>query len=191
MGLSRIVGVRPTHLLEVAVRLRSRYLALPLLAGVLLTGCARPGTAATVGGERITEESVSVLAADLATLQGTPAPPADALQSLIMSEPVLEAAAQVGAGVSRQQGVELLDTIAQQSGSTPWEYSDELVLVARMSVAAQNADEEFNAGVQEALTGLEVEVSPRYGTWDPTTFALQAQAWPWIVSADGATSTGG
>lgn len=171
------------------MRIRSRYIALSIAAGVLLTGCARPGTAATVNGERITEDSVSVLAADMTELQGSETPPSSALQSLIISGPVLEVASETGNGVSPQQGVELLDGIVAQSGAQPWDYSDELVLVAQMSVAVQSTDEEFTTAIQTALEEAEVEVSPRYGAWDAAE-GVQGAVWPWIVSSSSSAALG-
>lgn len=163
------------------MRLRARFIAVPVLALAVLTGCARPGTAAVVDGTyRVSDDQVATFSEDLGRLQGTPVTAQDSLRSLVLAEPVLDLAKAEGIGVTEQQGIELLDSIVEQGGGEPWEYSTELVDVARMSVAGQQMDDELNAQVNELILNLAVEVNPRYGTWDPA-IGITPTEWPWLA----------
>lgn len=170
------------------MRLRARYAVAPLAVALILTGCARPGTAATVDGHRITDAEVASLTNDLATLEGE-ATSQTALGNLINAHAVLETVEEHGLGVSEQQGVELLDAVAAQGGVEPWDYSDVLVLVARYSLAA-DALRGDPAAMDDAVTrlkGLDVSLNPRFGTWSGETGVVEP-VWPWLTTpqAEGA-----
>lgn len=173
------------------MRARHAVAVVPLAAALLLAGCSgRPGTAATVDGTRITDGQVASLLSDLAIINGSDtATPRQAVQSLIIAPTVLDVAADAGMGVSRQQGIDLLDDAAAQIGADPWDYSDELVEIAQMAVATNQLDTDANTEVQARVEDLDVRVNPRFGSWDSS--GVTATTWPWILgAADSSTSAG-
>lgn len=165
------------------MRTRLRYAVVPVAAALLLAGCGRPGTAATVDGRRITDAQVAAMVADLTKLNGSPATPQSAINSMVVSHAVLELATEAGVGVSEQQGRDLLDATVTQAGGTPWDYSEEILLAAQMEVAVQKADTELSDQIGDAVAALDVTVNPRFGTWDPTA-GVQDPSWPWLISGD-------
>lgn len=149
----------------------------------LAAGCARPGTAAMVDGERITDEQVATLSADMERLQGVAPASSEIMSSLITVGPVLEVAEEAGIGVTDQQGIELLDSVVTSGGGEPWDYSDELIDIARLSYISQSLDAETNELINQRLLDIEADVNPRYGSWDPS-LGVVPTTWPWLETAE-------
>lgn len=166
------------------MRLRARYAVAPLAAALILTGCARPGTAAIIDGERITEAQVATLTSELQRLQGS-GTTQGAIANLISAGPVLDVATESGLGVSEQQGRELLDQIAAQSGTETWDYSDELVRVAQSNIALRSiqADGMLYGEANVRVQALDITINPRFGSWSGET-GLVDPVWPWIIGSE-------
>ncbi|WP_284249136.1 hypothetical protein [Litorihabitans aurantiacus] len=168
-------------------RARHAVVIVPALAAALvLTGCGRPGTAATVDGERITEGQVGALVADLERLAstaqaGAPVDPAQALSTLVQAPTILDVVAEFGATASDQEAVALLDSVVSQGGLEPWDYSAEIRQVAQLQLAspALQADEAASLEVGRRLAALDVDLNPRFGTWQDGQIA--PTQWPWLV----------
>lgn len=170
--------------------LRSRLLvpfAGLALAGALLAGCApAPGAAATVDGQVIGEDAVASVIDQLNPYLSTPMTPSVAVVELATAPEYVEVAADAGLGVSADQAVETLTGLAAQAGIETSDFSDATVLVtrsilSRSAIAGESDASELLADVSERVAGLDVTLSPRYGTWDGTTGAVLAPTYSWIV----------
>lgn len=165
----------------------ARLAVVPLAAALLLTGCGRPGTAATVDGERITDAQLATLVDDLERLTASspdagPVAPSIALATFVQGPTIEEVGAEAGAAASDMQAVELLDGAAEGSSLEPWDYSPELVQFARIALTRQalQADTAASAEVGRRLAELDVELNPRFGTWDAG--QVTPASWPWLIT---------
>lgn len=170
------------------LRLRSaaRLAVVPLLAiGLALGACARPGTLATVDGDRISDRELAQVVAEFDRL-GLPADPRSTLQVLIVTGPLLGAASELGVGVSTAEGIQVLDAAAATNGVEPFEYSQPLIDIARTLYLNSVADPASQAVINEALASAEITVNPRFGSFDVVS-GITATQWPWLVTtgADG------
>ncbi|GAB2606469.1 hypothetical protein [Pseudactinotalea suaedae] len=170
-----------------SVRSLARRLLAPFaglaLAGALIAGCApAPGTAATVDGHVIGEDEVATVVEELSLHVG-PVTPAQAIAELVRAEEILDVASGAGFGVSATDAAGVLDRIAGEQGFDPIEPSAATLLVVRSLVASsgmQTAPDaaDLFAELDERIAGLDIEVSPRYGSWDGQ--AITPQAFEWI-----------
>ncbi|TGO04192.1 hypothetical protein [Serinibacter arcticus] len=165
----------------------ARLAVVPLAVALLLSGCGRPGTAATVDGERITDAQLATLVEDLerltaSTPDAAPVAPSVALATFVQGPTIEEVGAEAGAAASDHQAIELLDGAAAQSSLEPWEYSPELVQFARIALTRQalQADAAASTEVGDRLAALDVELNPRFGTWDAG--QVTPAAWPWLIT---------
>jgi len=172
-----------------STRLSRGIAAAALLAGLALGGCsANPGAAAVVDGQRISEEELARTVADFSTVVGQPVEARQLLGTLIVAPAILEVAADYGVAASDEEAAQLLDGQLEAAGETPpEEYSDGVIQVAKVVIVNQQmmmapdanaAIEEVNARIAEA----DIEVSPRYGEFDPAAGEVLADELPWIVS---------
>ncbi|NYE02207.1 hypothetical protein BJY21_003391 [Kineosphaera limosa] len=151
---------------------------LPLSACGSMPG---PGVAAVVDGQRINESDLDAIAADFAKVQGAQAPSRTEIVSVLVARPfVLEA---LGARALSEQGVkELL-------GRDVPEVTDPTVQFVQAISAQQQLDQQTAAVVQTEMAAANIEVSPRYGAFEPGEGVVPVQE-NWIVpAADGAAPT--
>ncbi|WP_420112120.1 hypothetical protein [Pseudactinotalea sp.] len=174
--------------------LTSRLLA-PLaglaLAGALIAGCApAPGTAATVNGQVIGEREVATAVEELSHFFG-PVPPTEVITYLVAAPEMIDVAADAGFGMSESDAVGTLDRLAAQNGVDPIEASEPTLLVVRSLLAssALQSDPEAAALMTEVgdrVAGLDVTISPRYGTWDGQAIAEPSFDWIEVPAPAGA-----
>lgn len=164
-----------------------RLAVVPLALALLLGGCGRPGTAAVVDGERITDAQLATLVADLERLtaptpDAAPVAPSIALATFVQGPTIEEVGAEAGVATSDQQAIDLLDGAAAQSSIETWDYSPELVQFARLALTRQalQADPEASTEVGDRLAALDVELNPRFGTWDAG--QVTPTVWPWLIT---------
>ncbi|MFD0271621.1 SurA N-terminal domain-containing protein [Streptomyces sp. NPDC127106] len=183
-----------------------------LAAAPLLSACsggARPGTAAVVGGERIT---TSALQAQVNEVRAAQNGAGEAASQLIQSSPGLErvklnkllqtavlerAAKDAGITVSRRELEEYRDGQLQKAGGAERLRASALEQ-AHLAPGQVDADLRFKLlrdklfahyGSQdkamdrlgEAAKALHIEVNPRYGVWDAQQIVLGDQVTPWIT----------
>ncbi|WP_225755374.1 hypothetical protein [Actinotalea sp. Marseille-Q4924] len=169
-------------------RRAARTVAALAVGAALLTGCAQtPGTAAVVDGRTITEATLQEATAELGTLIPQGIPTQQVLINLIAAPFLLDAAAAAGAGVSEAEAVQLAEQLAAQAGlaETP-ELGDGSLTVLRSTLAQQKLTQspdaaEVFASFEEELTNADVELSPRYGSFDLTApGGIVAPERPWI-----------
>ena len=144
-------------------------------AGLALTACAgQPGAAAVVDGERISENEVARTLEIWQPLLQNPLTPAAMLAPMIQAPVLLDVAADHGIGASVEDAEQYLDDRAEQAQvSPPEEYPDGAIEVARMQIVVEVLNggtvdpQQISADLTERISGLDVELSPRYGEWDP------------------------
>ena len=159
-----------------------------VLGAAVLAGCAgQPGAAAIVDGRVISQDELAQAREDLASLF----PEADAagvLSYLIVGPFFLDEASERGVGVSRDDARALLKQELEASGAdTTAEFGDDALDVIRFTMAVQSLGalpegEEALGEAEEALMGADIEVNPRYGTFDPQT-GIQRPSYPWLTPA--------
>lgn len=153
---------------------------IPLTAAVLLGGCGGSGVssgqAATVGDTTIAESDLQEVTAQFNAIAQQPTTPSQVLDTLIKAPVLEEMMAGSGQEVTNQ---ELLSELAELPGA-PGEPNPLMVdylhgLVYSQMVGGQVPPELFD--------DLDVEVNPRYGSWDPETVSLVDEAPEWITPA--------
>ncbi|MEU2392985.1 SurA N-terminal domain-containing protein [Streptomyces sp. NPDC007369] len=183
-----------------------------LAAAPLLSACsggARPGTAAVVGGERITTSAVQAQVNDVRAAQNRAG---EAAAQLLQSSPGLErvklnrmlqtavlerAAKDAGVTVSQRELEEFRDGQLQKAGSAERLEASALEQ-AQLAPGQMDADLRFRLlrdrlfahyGSEEkaleqlgaAAKALHIEVNPRYGVWDAQQIVIGDQVTPWIT----------
>ncbi|WP_371616207.1 SurA N-terminal domain-containing protein [Streptomyces sp. NBC_00454] len=180
-----------------------------LLAAPLLSACsgqARPGTAAVIGGERITTSAVQAQVNDVRAAQNRSEHPSE----LIAAVPQLDRVKLSGMLQSR-----ILDRMAEDAGIsvTPKELEEErqtfendkgaeafeATLLQKFAIAPDQIDRwatdqvlftklnaKYGQGnlaepASKAAGKLGIEVNPRYGVWDPQKVSIGDSVTPWIT----------
>lgn len=180
-----------------------RALVAAMLGAVLvLSACGgqQPGSAATLGDSRITEQQLTAQVQDVLTAQGQPVDTADAtltsqtlgrmividlLNTLADREDIVITQGrideQIAAYVEQAGDQAAMESTFVQQGVAPSQIED----VVRLNLQAQDlgqklvpagSAEEQGAAVFTAATELsdelDVTTSPRFGTWDPATLQV-------------------
>ncbi|MFI5620683.1 SurA N-terminal domain-containing protein [Streptomyces sp. NPDC051567] len=181
-----------------------------LVAAPLLSACSgqpRPGTAAVVGGERITTSALQAQVSDVRAAQNGSARPAELIAgtpgleraklSVMLQSRILDRmAATAGVTVSTKEieeehtkyaegnggperfGELLLEKAAVTPGQTD-RYLRDRVLIAKLTTRYGNAG--LAAPAAAAAKELRIEVNPRYGAWNAQEINLGAAKTPWIL----------
>ncbi len=156
-----------------------------LVGALLLGGCApRPGTAAVVDGETITTAEVDEALEDLAPVLAT-ASATNVVSLLIISPSFLAAADAAGFGVTEEAGRDYIVSAGLVTEAEAAELSGGALEIVRFAVMQGSVTTEAHVAVlDEAAARLqeaEVELNPRFGTWDPQSLTATALDTPWIV----------
>lgn len=174
-----------------STRLKRGLAAAAVVAGLVLGGCsAQPGAAAVVDGQRISENEVAQAVADFTAITGQPVDAPTMLGTLIVAPILLGAAAENGVAASRAEAIALLDQqAAALERPVPEDgYGDGVIKVAQMTIVNQGLQAVPDAqsvimDINQRVATADVEVSPRYGQFDPAVAAVTAEALPWIATA--------
>jgi hypothetical protein len=180
-----------------------------LVAAPLLAACsgeARPGTAAVVGGERITISALQAQMKDVRAAQARSPQAAQLiadtaglekykLNAMIQSRVLDRTAENAGIRVttadldearkqriSQSGGRAEFEALALQKGGLA---PDQIDRAIRDQVILAKLTEKYGEGkitepAAAAAKELGVEVNPRYGSWDPAQLAVTAGTTPWI-----------
>ncbi|MFG2293687.1 SurA N-terminal domain-containing protein [Streptomyces sp. NPDC048603] len=183
-----------------------------LLAAPLLSACsgeARPGTAAVVGGERITTSTLQAQVKDVRAAQQRTDDPAQQIAATTRLERVklsrmvqlrvLERAADdAGITVTTKEIEGVAKNQLAQAGGDPAQL-ERLLLAQRTPLAPGQAAEEIRfqllygklldrygeeqamARLAAAAGQLHIEINPRYGAWDAKQITLGEGRTPWIT----------
>ncbi|MGW6709689.1 SurA N-terminal domain-containing protein [Streptomyces sp. NPDC054956] len=184
--------------------------AVLLLAAPLLSACsgeARPGTAAVVGGERITTSAVQAQVKDVRTAQNRSEHSAELiaaipqldrvkLSSMIQSRILDRMAEDAGITVTTKEletereaydqnngGAKAFEAaVLQKAAMAP----DQIERWVRDQVLFTKLNAKYGEGklaepASKAAAKLGIEVNPRYGSWDPQRVTLGDGETPWIT----------
>ncbi|MCX5198905.1 SurA N-terminal domain-containing protein [Streptomyces sp. NBC_00249] len=180
--------------------------AAPLLAAC--SGGTRPGTAAVVGGERITTSALQAQVNDVRAAQNrseqgaqligaTPGLERIKLNKMIQTAVLERAAKDAGVGVSTKEIEDVRKAQLEQAGDAKTLASAALQQ-AQLAPDQMDADTRFKllrdklfahygsqdkalAELGKAAQSLDIEVNPRYGRWDAQQILLGDQETPWIT----------
>ncbi|MEU3776485.1 SurA N-terminal domain-containing protein [Streptomyces sp. NPDC032472] len=183
-----------------------------LVAAPLLSACsgqARPGTAAVVGGERITTSALQAQVNDVRTaqnrtgqsaaqlIQASPGLERVKLNKMIQTAVLERAAKDAGVVVSPREVGEFRKAQLEKAGG-PDKLEAAALEQAHLAPGQLEADARFKLlrdklfehyGSQDkaleklaaAAKALHIEVNPRYGAWDAQQIVLGDQETPWIA----------
>ncbi|RSS67611.1 SurA N-terminal domain-containing protein [Streptomyces sp. WAC06614] len=183
-----------------------------LAAAPLLSACgsspARPGTAAVVGGERITTSAVQAQVKDVraaqnrspqgpALIQATAGLERHKLEWMIRLAVLERAAKDAGVSVTTAEvedqrkltvqqagGTEQLEAAALQQGALAPDQIDadlRFKLLRDKLYDHYGSQEKAVEEIRRTAQKLHVELNPRFGTWDPQQIGLGDKGTSWIV----------
>ncbi|MEU9232014.1 SurA N-terminal domain-containing protein [Streptomyces subrutilus] len=182
-----------------------------LLAAPLLSACsgqARPGTAAVVGGERITTSALQAQVNEVRAAQnrtgqaaaeliaGTPNLERQKLDAMLQSRIIDKMAKTAGISVSAKEiederkayveenkGTEQFEALLLQKGAMAPGQVDRFLRdrVLLTKLTAKYGDGKLEEPARTAAKALHIEVNPRYGSFDVQQIKLGAGETPWIT----------
>ncbi|WP_256987483.1 SurA N-terminal domain-containing protein [Streptomyces sp. BR123] len=187
-----------------------------LAAAPLLSACsgeARPGTAAVVGGERITTSALQAQVNDVRAaqnrageaaaglIQSTPGLDRSKLNRMLQTAVLERAAKDAGITLSRREieefrneqlqkagGAERLEASAlEQAQLAPGQVEADLrfKLLRDRLFSHYGSPEKAVEQLGAVAQALRIEVNPRYGAWDAQQIAIGDQVTPWITRRTG------
>ena len=163
--------------------LAARSLSLLLGATLALSACGSqaPGAAAIVDGSTISDKDVQTVALELNTIaQGqTKLTPSVVLLNLILAPYVLSEAGRTGKTVPDAQARSVIAKVPNPSPAT--------MDFVRMQLAIPNLSTASKTAILAKLAKADVNVNPRYGTFDPARIEMLPSSPNWIKTG---TSSG-
>lgn len=155
-----------------------------VLGGLLIGGCsAQPGVAASVDNTVHTQSDLISLVDELSPFLAQGNDASVLLANLIMAEPFLDHAARFNVGVGKQEAEEFLNQLSEDSGlETPDEWADSTLSVTRLLLLQDHANskgvwQEVALGASEDLETADIDINPRYGTWEGGMIVPSASDW--------------
>lgn len=172
-------AVKPADLLRARTRRSRALLAATATATLLLSGCgaAEGDFAVKVNGEAISQSDLQEAAEQWNSFAQQPETPqtmitslakGPALESFFPDNPLTDEAL-----IGQFQELDVTDP------------SDVLLDFARSRIFEGSTGSIDPAELQAALAEVDVEVNPRFGTWDPAAAAVVQSTPDWIVSNGG------
>ncbi|MEU9107273.1 SurA N-terminal domain-containing protein [Streptomyces xanthophaeus] len=183
-----------------------------LVAAPLLSACSgetRPGTAAVVGGERITTSALQAQVNDVRAAQNregqaaaaeliarTPNLERQKLDAILQSRVIDKMAATAGVFatekeiederkryVDENQGEEGFEALLLQKGAIAPGQAERFLTnqVLLTKLTAKYGNGKLEAPARAAAEALDIEVNPRYGAWDAQQIKLGNGETPWIT----------
>jgi hypothetical protein len=142
-------------------------------AALVLTGCGRADTAAVIDGQVITESGVLAASEQIAEYATQPLPPRDIVNRLIILPPVLD--------VLGERGVTISDAAARSAVAGIADPSPYLLDIARLDLAIGQMTPEDQQEVIARIQEADVEVNPRYGTFNAEQAAVVPTDPDWLA----------
>lgn len=139
------------------------------------SGAGRPDAAAVVNGTVITTREVRVATDEISAMLGQPVEEGAVLQRLIVAEFVIDEAARSGVWVPDNA----YNTLLAKLPST--QEVSRRTLEADFARTALEQAGRFEP-ILAQLSAATIDVSPRYGSWDPRTAQLATTTPDWIVT---------
>ncbi len=162
-----------------------RVVAVVTAGLLLLSGCAMDaGTAATVEGQEISESGLHEATRQFNQIAQQPVTPAQVLEVLVQL-PVLDE-------VGDQAGVDFTDdeyrnAMVEAGLSDPHPLAVDFLRGLNIQNTLPQLGEEVPA---EALAELDVQLNPRYGSWDPESATVSADPPEWITPVEEEQASG-
>ena len=160
----------------------SKWAAVAAVALVATTGCSvHPGAAAVVDGRTITQEYTQDASEDLGLDAGT------TLSLLIDAPYYVEMAENNGVGVSPDDVRTAVHDGLLGEGTDPnvqlGDGATEIVqlVLADKAVNALPDGARIRADTNARISGLDMDINPRYGERDPASSLIRLPPLPWIV----------
>lgn len=146
-------------------------------AALLLTGCGTANTAAVVDGHRITQSGLREATEQIAQYAQQPMPARDVLTRLIIVPTVLQVLGERDVTISEAAARSALSDI---EGPVPY-----LMELTKLDLAIGQMTEQDFAEITTRLSELDVDVNPRYGTFNPEQVAVVPETAGWIANPAG------
>lgn len=157
---------------------RSIVCSVTLAGALLLGGCSGVGSsdAAVVDGMTISESDLQEVTSQFNQVAAQQASPAEVLNTLIQVPTLEEAVAGSGQEVTDREVLTQLEAIPE----APAEPNELMVDLLRGLVYLQLVG---GAAPPELLAEVDVDLNPRYGTWDPEGLGVVQDVPEWITPA--------
>lgn len=172
---------------------RSVLAPLTLTGALLLSGCAglTADEAASIDGRTIQESELQEAADQLGTLTGQPVAPAQVIRDLVLAYFYADFVDETGLELTDQQ---VSEALFEAGVTEPNEIMIDVFRVRQYqsALSAEGAAEDpavaevvsrIQAVTPAELQDVDIEISPRYGTWDPAALSVVDEAPAWIVPA--------
>lgn len=156
----------------------TRLLAAVIAAAALaLTGCGRADTAAVVDGHVISESGVLATSEQVAEYASQPMPTSDVINRLVVLPSLLD--------VLEERGVTISDAAARSAVAGIDSPTPYLLDLARLDLAIGAMTQEDMVEVTSRLQELDVQVNPRYGSFNAEQASVVATSPDWIADPAG------
>ncbi|MFZ0158505.1 MAG: hypothetical protein WAL50_05695 [Kineosporiaceae bacterium] len=160
-----------------------------LLAAVTGCGSSEAGAAAVVDGRRITVADVQKATSDIQAFTGQQVSQRQVLYFLIIGPRVVDAAASAGIGVSASDA----RTMLVQKVAEPSEPAVAAIRanesVNRLSQLGEDKSKPIMDGLLAGLRAADIDVSPRYGTFDKQTVTMGTLKENWLAPTPSASGS--
>jgi hypothetical protein len=176
-GRARTPQIWPSRRDRLTVKTPRLLAAVAAAATLALTGCGRADTAAVVDGHVITESGIFATSEQVAEYASQPMATSDLLNRLVVLPAVLE--------VLGERGVTISDAAARSAVATIDSPTPYLLDLARLDLAIGQLTQDDMAEVTRRLAEADVEINPRFGSFNPEQAAVVATSPDWIVDAAG------
>jgi hypothetical protein len=155
-----------------------RLLAAVIAAAVLaLSACGRADTAAVVDGQVISESGVLATSEQVAQYASQPMATRDLINRLVVLPAVLE--------VLEERGVTISDAAARSAVAGIDDPTPYLLDLARLDLAIGQMTQEDMVEVTSRLGEADVQINPRYGTFNPDQALVVPTQPDWLADPAG------
>lgn len=141
-------------------------------AALVLSGCGTANTAATVDGTRISESGVLATSEQVNRVSSQPMQPAQVLTQLIIQPTVAE--------VLAERGVTISDAAARSAVPDIGEPEPYLLDIVKLNMGIQQMTDAEREEAIGRIQELDVNVNPRYGTFDAERGTIAPVTADWI-----------
>ena len=142
-------------------------------AALLLTGCVRGDAAAVVDGRTISQSGLQAAVQQIQEASGQAPHPSQILSSLIIG-PTVE-------GILADRGAAISDAAARSNLATLPNPEPYIVELMKVNMGVQSLTNEEREEAIARIQELDVEVSPRYGTFDPAQGQILPESPNWLA----------
>lgn len=162
-----------------------RVLAAAAVGLLLLSGCATGAdTAATVEGQEIGEAELQEATRQFNQVAQQPVTPSQVLQVLVQLPVLEEVGAEAGVDFTEE---EYRSAMVEAGLSEPHPLAVDFLRGLNIQNTLPQTGQEVPS---DRLAELDVEINPRYGSWDPESATVTAEPPAWIVPEEDEQASG-